>query len=184
MKSALSLLLCASAVTALPDLPSSSQIQYPSVDGSTFSNVDTVITTHIDLDIYVNFGYDMLQGNNTLSLKCLNQAVFVVLDVQGIDVFNVWDENDNELFFDVKDPNPTLGQALIIYFKDTLFKGDTMNITIKYQTNSESLALNWLTPAQTAGKRLPYLFTQCEPAYCRSVAPMQDTPATKITYTA
>lgn len=59
-----------------------------------------------------------------------------------------------------------------------------MNITINYQTNSESLALNWLTPAQTAGKTLPYLFTQCEPAYCRSVAPLQDTPAVKVTYTA
>lgn len=31
---------------------------------------------------------------------------------------------------------------------------------------------------------MPYLFTQCEDIACRSVAPMQDTPAIKITYDA
>jgi len=41
-----------------------------------------------------------------------------------------------------------------------------------------------MTPAQTACKTLPYLFTQCEDIACRSVAPMQDTPSIKITYDA
>lgn len=31
---------------------------------------------------------------------------------------------------------------------------------------------------------MPYLFTQCEPIHCRSVAPMQDTPSIKSTYEA
>jgi len=31
---------------------------------------------------------------------------------------------------------------------------------------------------------MPYLYTQCEDIACRSVAPMQDTPAIKITYNA
>lgn len=31
---------------------------------------------------------------------------------------------------------------------------------------------------------MPYLFTQCEPNYCRSLAPLQDTPAIKTTYAA
>jgi len=31
---------------------------------------------------------------------------------------------------------------------------------------------------------MPYMFTQCEDINCRSVAPLQDTPAIKITYTA
>ena len=39
-----------------------------------------------------------------------------------------------------------------------------------------------MTPEQTSGKKLPYLFSQCESINCRSVAPMQDTPSTKITY--
>jgi len=51
-------------------------------------------------------------------------------------------------------------------------------------TTNKALAINWLKPSQTAGKKLPYLFTQCESIACRSVAPMQDTPANKITYEA
>lgn len=34
------------------------------------------------------------------------------------------------------------------------------------------------------GKKLPYLFTQCQFLACRSVAPLQDTPAVKSTYSA
>jgi leukotriene-A4 hydrolase len=57
-------------------------------------------------------------------------------------------------------------------------------IKIEYNTNEGSMAINWLKPSQTAGKVLPYLFTQCESIACRSIAPMMDTPAIKITYEA
>jgi len=46
------------------------------------------------------------------------------------------------------------------------------------------MALSWMNPSQTAGKKLPYLFSQCESINCRSVAPLQDTPASKVTYSA
>lgn len=41
-----------------------------------------------------------------------------------------------------------------------------------------------MTEAQTATKIMKYMFTQCEPIYCRSVAPFQDTPSIKSTYSA
>lgn len=41
-----------------------------------------------------------------------------------------------------------------------------------------------MNPEQTAGKKLPYLYTQCEDIACRSLSPMQDTPAVRITYDA
>lgn len=44
--------------------------------------------------------------------------------------------------------------------------------------------MNWLTKEQTATKVLQYLFTQCEPIECRSIAPFQDTPSIKSTYSA
>ena len=62
--------------------------------------------------------------------------------------------------------------------------GEKFNLRINYNTNNESMAINWLKPSQTAGKVLPYLFTQCESIACRSIAPMMDTPAIKITYEA
>jgi leukotriene-A4 hydrolase len=63
-------------------------------------------------------------------------------------------------------------------------EGDEFKVIVAYSTNENSMAINWLTPSQTAGKKLPYLFTQCESIACRSVAPMQDTPAVKVTYDA
>lgn len=78
--------------------------------------------------------------------------------------------------------NPNLGNALEITLKENCTVGKDEKIRITYNTNNNSLAINWLTPAQTAGKKLPYLFTQCESIACRSLAPMMDSPAIKITY--
>lgn len=41
-----------------------------------------------------------------------------------------------------------------------------------------------MTKEQTACKTMEYLYTQCEDIACRSIAPMQDTPANRLTYTA
>jgi len=64
------------------------------------------------------------------------------------------------------------------------YRGEELEVRIFYTTNENSTAISWMTPAQTACKKEPYLFTQCEDIACRSVAPMQDTPAIKITYKA
>lgn len=83
-----------------------------------------------------------------------------------------------------KDLNQNLGNAIYIYLPEAVSEGDEFKVIVVYETNENSMAINWLTPSQTAGKKLPYLFTQCESIACRSVAPMQDTPAVKITYDA
>ena len=41
-----------------------------------------------------------------------------------------------------------------------------------------------MKPSQTAGGVLPYMYTQCEDINCRTVAPMMDTPANRVTYSA
>jgi len=83
--------------------------------------------------------------------------------------------------------NPNLGNALEVELPSTwgkLKEGDQFKLRVHYHTNEQTTALSWLTPEQTAGGKLPYLFTQCETIACRSVAPMQDTPANKVTYAA
>lgn len=59
-----------------------------------------------------------------------------------------------------------------------------MTVKLTYYTTTDSQAINWLTEQQTSTKTLKYLFTQCEPIHCRSIAPMQDTPSMKTTWTA
>lgn len=61
---------------------------------------------------------------------------------------------------------------------------DNLKITISYSTTKLCSALQWLPPAQTAGKEYPYLFTQCQAIHARSLVPCQDRCGVKMTYTA
>lgn len=57
-------------------------------------------------------------------------------------------------------------------------------LNISYTTNDKSTAVSWLTKEQTHDKTMTYLYSQCEDIACRSIAPLQDTPANKFTWKA
>jgi leukotriene-A4 hydrolase len=65
-----------------------------------------------------------------------------------------------------------------------LKQGEVITISIKYSSTTQGSALSWLTPEQTAGKKMPYVYSQNEPSYGRSWIPCQDTPAVKAPYNA
>ncbi len=60
-------------------------------DNSSYGNIDTIVTTHFDLNLTVNFTTQSISGNNTLTLKAVTQASQVVLDYQGLSIVQVWD---------------------------------------------------------------------------------------------
>lgn len=125
-------------------------------------------------------------------MQALKENVTAIyLDSQGTDIDHVdfmykhegcaiWQTFDHN----VTTPNPNIGNAVTVSVPFDLQPNKTFYLRLWFVTNNESLAISWLTPAQTAGKKLPYLFTQCEDIACRSLAPMQDTPSIKITYDA
>ena len=43
------------------------------------------------------------------------------------------------------------------------------SVTVEYETSPNSSALQWLEPEQTAGKKQPYLFSQCQVTWFISV---------------
>ena len=57
-------------------------------------------------------------------------------------------------------------------------------MAVHYATSPESSALQWLPKECTAGKKLPYLFSQCQAIHARALVPCADTPSAKFTYDA
>ena len=57
-------------------------------------------------------------------------------------------------------------------------------VTIAYETGPASIGLQWLSPAQTAGGKRPFLFSQCQAIHARTVLPCQDSAVARVTYEA
>ena len=101
------------------------------------------------------------------------------LDTRDLEVTAVTDATGAALPFALDAADPVLGSHLRV----TLPPG-TASITVAYRTSPDASALQWLTPEQTAGRREPFLFSQCQAIHARSVIPLQDTPRVRVTFEA
>ncbi len=53
-----------------------------------------------------------------------------------------------------------------------------------YEISSGASAFQWMSAEQTADRKHPFLFSQCQAIHARSIVPCMDTPAVKQTYSA
>lgn len=86
-------------------------------------------------------------------MKCMKDGVTrAIFDYQGIDVGQASIcksmEGCKSAVQQLKtDLNKNLGNALVVNITNGCKAGDYLNITIPYNTNNESLAINWLKPS-------------------------------------
>ncbi len=153
-------------------------------DKFTYANYDEVRVTHLDLNLDVNFDAKVLDGIATIDFeRVTDDADMLVLDTKDLLIKSV------RIFADGKPEGVTdytmdaadkvLGEALRIPLTDK-----TDQVLISYRTSPKAEGLQWLSPAQTAGKKYPYLFSQAQALNARTMAPLQDTPAVRMTYSA
>jgi leukotriene-A4 hydrolase len=153
-------------------------------DAHSYSNPEQIRVRHLDLDLDISFERRTLAGTATLLLERIDpNASELRLDARALDVVSAaaaaGDGPWSEASFRVAAPDSILGSALTIAL-DT--RAD--RVRIAYATAPGASGLQWLNPAQTAGRSHPFLFSQSQSIHARSWIPLQDTPGVRMTYDA
>ena len=151
---------------------------------SSYANIDAFVTTHLAVDLTADFAARTLSGTAELSFERRDpRATEIVLDTRDLQIRHVEGSADRgewaEAPYRLDPPTTAFGSALRIRVPT-----DCVRVRVTYASSPSAKGLQWLTPAQTAGKKHPFLFSQAQAIQARSFIPLQDTPAIRTTYEA
>lgn len=154
------------------------------VDQHTYANLNEVVSTHLHLDLDVDFTDKQLEGFVEHTLAWQNkQARTLVLDTRDLEIDKVMYQGSNGKWypasFTLAKRDDVKGSKLTIRFKQQAKKA-----RIYYNSLPQASGLQWLTPEQTASKSHPFMYSQSQAIHARSWIPVQDTPAMRVTYSA
>jgi leukotriene-A4 hydrolase len=151
---------------------------------SSYANIEAFVTKHLTIDLSADFDEKTLSGTVALDFERRDpHATEVVLDTRDLQIqmaeaaapAGEWLKTS----FQLDPPTTALGSALRVKVP-----ADCSRVRVTYSTSPGAKGLQWLTPAQTAGKKHPFLFSQAQAIQARSFIPLQDTPAVRATYDA
>jgi aminopeptidase N len=153
-------------------------------DPHSYAQPDQVVVTHLDLDLKIDFPHRQLDGQATLTLDWKNpQATSLVLDTRDLKIARIEavdaKGHARKLSYALAPADKELGSKLTIQAPRRPHE-----VRIVYATSPDASGLQWLPPAQTAGGKAPFMFSQSESIHARSWVPLQDSPAIRFTYDA
>jgi len=149
-----------------------------SIDPHSFAKTDEAVMKHLSLRLKVDFDRKIMSGTATIRYSASEKARHLVLDTRELDITAVTAAG-RPVPFTLGAAVPFMGQPLSL----TIEPGDG-EVTVAYSTRPEAAALQWLSPAQTDGKKSPFLFSQSQAILARTWAPVQDSPGIRFTYDA
>ncbi|HKQ80495.1 MAG TPA: M1 family metallopeptidase [Blastocatellia bacterium] len=153
-------------------------------DAHSYANPEQARVGHVDLDLEVLFNRKVLKGVSTLTIECAQSgAETLKLDTRDLKIIKAETSRDGTNFapaqFSLGAADKFLGAPLTIQLPPQATK-----VRIEYETSPNASGVQWLEPAQTAGKKHPYVFTQSQAIHARSWIPLQDSPGVRVTYSA
>src|SRR4051812_43414594 len=128
------------------------------LDPHSFSDSDQPETASFTWRAHIDFERQRIEGNVLLELRAsaaLERGGPLDLDTRGLGIDAVVDDAGRPLGFELGAPDPILGARLRITLPPR-----TARLRVFYRTAERASALQWLSPAQTASGRHPYLFSQ------------------------
>jgi leukotriene-A4 hydrolase len=143
-----------------------------------FSNADEITMKHLHWVAKIDFDKKVIDATAEWTFTNEKNVKKLILDSYDLRILQV-KVNDKEVAFSKGVLDKLIGSAITI----PLTANDSV-VKIYYKTSPTATALQWLSPQQTAGKKMPYLFTQCESINARTIIPCMDVPSQRITYTA
>jgi aminopeptidase N len=147
-------------------------------DIHSFSEPERVRVTHCSLSLDVLFKRRVLRGSATLQLKHIDPNAPLLLDTRDLQIESV-ESRGSGMRYRLGSRDPILGSPLEI---DLPPEADS--VLIRYSTSEHASGLQWLAAEQTAGKTLPFVFSQNQSIHARSWIPIQDSPGIRVTYDA
>ncbi len=148
------------------------------LDPHSYFDTDQPRTKHLRLTLDVDFERRVLEGRAVLDLAAPSAGT-MDLDTKGLTIRSVRTKAGAEVPHELGDEEPIFGRRLRLHLP-----ASTDAVVLDYTTSPEAVALQWLTPAQTEGKKHPFLFSQCQAIHARTMVPIQDSPAVRVTYQA
>lgn len=148
-------------------------------DYHSFSNPERVAVKHIVLDLTVDFDQKVLSGSAELQFERNDtSAETLIVDTKDLTIHKVTAAG-KDVPFSLREADSFLGAAL-----EVTLPANSNSVVVEYTTSPNASGLQWLTPAQTAGGKQPFLFSQAQAIHARSFIPLQDTPQARVTYQA
>jgi aminopeptidase N len=140
---------------------------------------DEVRVRHLELDLALDFARKIASGTCTLTVERISPTAPLWLDTQSLAIEHVTTTAGAAVPFAVGAADPILGSPLRIDLP-----AGCSQVVVRYATSPDAAAMQWLAPAQTAGGKEPFLFTQGQAILTRSWIPLQDSPGVRVTWRA
>ncbi len=161
------------------DFSNMKEYSIPIDDVHSQANYQDVELSHLLWDATVDFDRQVIEATATWIIKQTQPTDFLLLDTKDLQIKSVLLNGSDKTQFELLEENELLGRAL----KIEIFE-NTERVSIMYETSPEAEALQWLSPAQTADKQEPFLYTQSQAILARTWLPCMDSPGMRFTYTA
>jgi len=162
-----------------PGKHSVQRVSVPLRTDHSYGNAEQVRTTHLHLELAVDFNKKRLSGTATHHIEHKSTDTMFVLDSRGLVIEEVLLDDGSSANFRFGIEDVLFGTAVLIPLKP-----ETKKVHLRYHTDSTAEALQWLSPVQTHDRQHPFLFTQSQAILARTWIPLMDRPDVRFTYSA